>query len=413
MQFCEKCGAQVVNAGAKFCGECGQALSPPKALPTAAETPALSPVPPRVQAKKSEMRTKDWIYVVLSFGLVGTGFYAGVSSLWGGAVVVLMAVGFVGLAVKDWLSGRRGELDGPLSSMGLRERRVAVSVVGLLLGFGAVSGVSANLRDREAVAQETEQRARDAADLAARASVAEGALRSAVDAAEWEVADEQWSVLRELQPDNAALAETKSLIAPEVERIRGERTEAERLMKVDEGIEHARRVARDKKLCDTPLEISKAWNKLRKVRSGDSQWGSAKKAVYGLEKCRRQVEREMTKALRLVMLAQREQLAVNIERTMLESGMDVRVTLSGKHKDHVRFKWVLMSRPLVHQMTDGGSMNPGALLRNLQDAGFRKVVFADGYNESFSYALEPEPEDKGGQMSLTGMNLGEPLALVK
>jgi hypothetical protein len=75
----------------------------------------------------------------------------------------------------------------------------------------------------------------------------------------------------------------------------------------------------------------------------------------------------------------RELAAGLMERRFLNKGMDVYVSLAGKDKTTLRIKYVLVSRPLAHQLA-----NDGATLDSLRKVGFKKLILEDGYNESWS-----------------------------
>lgn len=173
---------------------------------------------------------------------------------------------------------------------------------------------------------------------------------------------------------------------------------------VEGWIQEARRVAADE--CDTPKSIAEAWGDLRKVVPGDGGFSAAKRAAAALEKCRKRTERELEEGVRQVMMSQRERRASEIENVMLEEGFDVSVTLKGKYKDQLRIRWVLIGRALVHQFTKDGE-----LLAGLQKIGFQRVVFSDGYYESYTYELEPDSEAGGGKIALAGLGLDEPIKM--
>lgn len=106
------------------------------------------------------------------------------------------------------------------------------------------------------------------------------------------------------------------------------------------------------------------------------------------------------------MIHQREQWAEAYELGLLNEGLDVDVTLSGKFRTNVKIRWVLLSRASVQQIVDDGTF-----LANLETIGFEKVVFSDGYYESWTYTLEPQSEEHGGTAVLEGFGLHEPLRL--
>jgi hypothetical protein len=77
----------------------------------------------------------------------------------------------------------------------------------------------------------------------------------------------------------------------------------------------------------------------------------------------------------------RVDFANRMEKAFLDQGMDVYVTTPGKLKDTLKLKYVLMSRPMVHQMMQS------TLPDNAKKLGFKRMVFTDGYDESWSANL--------------------------
>lgn len=182
--------------------------------------------------------------------------------------------------------------------------------------------------------------------------------------------------------------------------------EGKRISLLPARIESALAVADDEGKCDTPLEIADAWKGLQEVKSTDSQFRKAQRAASKLERCRKKIERHISKGIRDTMVSQRENWASNYESSLLDSGVDTRVTLRGKYKDRIKIKWVLLSRARVHQITKDGTF-----LAGLEKAGFTRVTFSDGYYESWYYDLSPESEVGGGKSVLRNMGLDGPLSL--
>lgn len=166
----------------------------------------------------------------------------------------------------------------------------------------------------------------------------------------------------------------------------------------------AREVVAEK--CDTPKPIADAWANLRKVHEGDEGYSVAKKVAVALEKCRKKAEKEYDGAVRGVMVVQRQNRADQFETLMLDSGMDVSVTLRGKYKDQMTVRWILLGRVTVHQLTKDGELMAG-----LQNIGFKRVTFTDGYYESYVYDLEPQSEEGGGKLALAGLGLDTPIKM--
>lgn len=184
-----------------------------------------------------------------------------------------------------------------------------------------------------------------------------------------------------------------------------------RNQRVQEWIDEAMAVAKDKKKCDTPKAIDDAWTNLKNTTKEDRLYRKAVAATKKLERCRKKVSRELVKAGQQLMKSQREGWASRYETALLDEGMDVRVHLGGKWKTRVKIVYILFSRVWSHQITDGGSMKPGSFLASLQDMGFTRVTFSDGYSESFYYDLDPVDEKKAFGKTLEPMGLGSPLKL--
>lgn len=64
-----------------------------------------------------------------------------------------------------------------------------------------------------------------------------------------------------------------------------------------------------------------------------------------------------------------------LEREYLGKGFDVHLTATGPYKTIFNFKYVLVSRPLVYQLT-----NSNTFMGSLRSRGFKKAVFTDGYS---------------------------------
>jgi hypothetical protein len=211
-------------------------------------------------------------------------------------------------------------------------------------------------------------------------------------------------------PSQPASGPTTTLTKEQAEA-RAKAAEMARKKSVADGVVDAKRVVADSSLCDTPKALADAWSKLRLVKKDDSEWAQAVAVVPRLEACRKKLEQSLSKGLQGVMVRQRESWATTAEKKMLDGGMDMDFTLSGAQKERLSIKWALMGKVAVHKLTDGGSMNAGSLLSQMQKVGFRRVSFTDGYNFAVYYDLKPSDETRGGNTVLAGMGLGAPFRL--
>ncbi len=123
------------------------------------------------------------------------------------------------------------------------------------------------------------------------------------------------------------------------------------------------------------------------------------------------MEKTISSGMHELMVLQRTNTAKNLEKNFLDNGLDIRVSLGGRYKDRLTLTYVLMSRPLAHQITQQSSRGEGTVLGNLERVGFKAVTFSDGYNESWSYNLDPTDESQGGLLVLKEHGLAEPLRL--
>jgi hypothetical protein len=112
---------------------------------------------------------------------------------------------------------------------------------------------------------------------------------------------------------------------------------------------------------------------------------SAKKEKLLKEVLRR--EKEIQKAAKIVaekvMIQQRKDFAKKYEMSLLDKGMDTAVSTLGKNYSILQIKWVLMNRPLVYKF-----INDEAAMSNLKKMGFKRIVFTDGYNKTWTSKID-------------------------
>jgi hypothetical protein len=75
----------------------------------------------------------------------------------------------------------------------------------------------------------------------------------------------------------------------------------------------------------------------------------------------------------------RQKYVEELEVEYLKKGYDVHLSATGPHKTICNFKYVLVSRPLVYQLSQSDSF-----LSALRSRGFKKVIFTDGYDSGWS-----------------------------
>lgn len=108
------------------------------------------------------------------------------------------------------------------------------------------------------------------------------------------------------------------------------------------------------------------------------------KAQYGNSETRddKQLAALADKLITRVSQQQRVLYASATEEVFIKNGMDIRVTASGSSKDQLRLKYVLMSKPLVYKF-----QNEMRLSEMARAFGFKKVIYSDGFDESWTVDL--------------------------
>ena len=274
-------------------------------------------------------------------------------------------------------------------------------ILSIVLGMLGLSFATNDAQSR-AASQQREQATEQQRQAGQRAESILAETKQAMAAKQWREAAKLNLEIGTLNPSLPGRAEAEKLIQEHV-----------RVLDVADGLNEAARVASDVQQREQPTAIASAWAKLKQARPTDASWHAASAAAGSLEVCRKSTERQLSAGLQKMMMAQREAWSQKTDTIFLDNGMNVAISLAGATKDRATLKWALMSRADAHKLTDGGSMKPTSFLGGLQKIGFKRVTFTDGYDESWSYTLEPENETKAGTMVLAHHGLGEPLALTR
>ena len=285
----------------------------------------------------------------------------------------------------------------PFRARAERLGRAAAFAFAALLGYLAID-LGAKQREKE-----------HAERLAALPATVEQ-MQQQVEAGEWRAAAALYSQIEEIAPRHPSLAAWDE-IGPEIERLEAEAAETRRLALLEPALVAARDVVDDADRCQTPKTIAEVWSKLRVVRRTDEQWNEAQLLAGQLERCRKQIEASLDQGIRDLMRDQRVEAAAKLERNMLDKGFSATVTAEGRNRDRMMVEYVLITKALTHNLTDGGSMQQGAFLERVQAIGFRKVTFSDGYQGTWAYTLEPQEESMAGRQVLESLGIAEPLRL--
>ena len=122
--------------------------------------------------------------------------------------------------------------------------------------------------------------------------------------------------------------------------------------------------------------VAEAQEHLVAIPKHSPEWKTAQPLV-------KELDRRNSEISRLAAIGARQMLAELVERNYLDKGMDVSIELRRPDKTEIRMKYVLFSRPLVHQLTRDSSFVAG-----LREAGFKKIVFTDGYDQTWSVDID-------------------------
>lgn len=90
----------------------------------------------------------------------------------------------------------------------------------------------------------------------------------------------------------------------------------------------------------------------------------------------------MEKQDRAAALARRREYATQLERTYLQDGKDVHVSVRGTNGTTLHIQWVLVGRPLAYQMG-----NDEDVIHTLRTLGFKRLELSDGYDEIYWFTF--------------------------
>lgn len=135
----------------------------------------------------------------------------------------------------------------------------------------------------------------------------------------------------------------------------------------------------DRELGEIPLDWQNAQQAMALVGRLRAERPAIEKAYATFAAKRAAVD---TQAREKTLLDQRKKIADLIETTFLDAGRDPYAAAEGPEFRTLRLKYVLMSRPLVHQIQKSSKV-----MNKWRDLGFRKVILTDGYRETWTLSL--------------------------
>lgn len=126
-----------------------------------------------------------------------------------------------------------------------------------------------------------------------------------------------------------------------------------------------------------------ARQRLSAIPANAKEHKEARKLSAALDERRKRGEVAQKRLEEIADAARRKSFARHAEEGLLSKGYDASVWVGGPENRTLRVTYVLMSRPLVYQLT-----NEHGFLELAEAQGFRKVIFADGYNWRWWYTYD-------------------------
>jgi len=84
----------------------------------------------------------------------------------------------------------------------------------------------------------------------------------------------------------------------------------------------------------------------------------------------------------------RSAYAARLERNFLSGGFDITVKVSGPKATTLTLRYVLFNRPAIYNLTTDANGKETDLLSTCRKLGFKKLVFSDGYEKTWTYSLD-------------------------
>jgi len=135
--------------------------------------------------------------------------------------------------------------------------------------------------------------------------------------------------------------------------------------------------------------MKRAWGRvddakkhLALIPQNSQEWGDAEKLRKEVARREKEIEKAANVITRTLIIQQRKKFAEQYESALLDKGLDVHATVVGGAAETLKIKWVLISRPLVHKLT-----NDSDFISKLRNLGFKKLILSDGYDSSWSVNL--------------------------
>lgn len=231
---------------------------------------------------------------------------------------------------------------------------VAATLLTISIVGGAVLSYSAGKEKAEAVRAEVKRKEDAARALADRREMEK--QRLAAMTPEERIAD--------------ARIKEESAIAPIIQ-------EGEAILK--------RRRTPDGKLV-TKQEWANAKASLNSIKETQPQYQKAKALLSEMEVVDKNAVAANAILVAKARVEARKEFARKLENTFIEKRMNTDVTADGPKNTVLHIKWVLATKVTANDLSKSG------ILEQAENAGFKKVIFTDGYNREFLWNLKPNAD---------------------
>jgi hypothetical protein len=129
--------------------------------------------------------------------------------------------------------------------------------------------------------------------------------------------------------------------------------------------------------------VKDAREHLEEIHQGDKEYAEAQRLLKEVKRREDEIEKWAKATAEKLLADQRKSFADQLETNYLDKGMDVTVSVSGPNNTTIKMKYVLMSRPMVHKL-----INDSGVISTFRSQGFKKAIFTDGYNDTWTYDID-------------------------
>ena len=151
-------------------------------------------------------------------------------------------------------------------------------------------------------------------------------------------------------------------------------------MSASEHLAEAKKALAEGKPPKTFGRVYDAKQHLAEISKDSMEWkGEGNKLWDEVIKREQEIQKQSAVITAKLMVQQRKDFVKKYELSLLDKGMDTTITAQGKDNTVFKMKYILMSRPLVYQL-----INNDSFMSNLKNHGFKKAVFTDGYDNTWT-----------------------------